>query len=267
MVMAAPTAALADAFPEAPSGEDAPMSDDGAPALEFEDQDLSGAVFWGVRLRDAMFRDVDFTGTRTHHVFLTDVQFDGFVDRLVVNGVDVTEYVNANDPWQPLRGMLQPTDAAGVRAGWAETERVWAETLAEAAALTDQQRRTRVNDEWSFIETLRHVVFAIDKWFTAPLTEGTFHAIGLPNRGSVDFPWPGLDLTADPSYEEVLAVRGRQSAAIERALTALSDDDLARQVEVLENGTVTVLDCWHVVLEEPFEHRRYALRDLAVVRG
>jgi len=39
----------------------------------------------------------------------------GFVERLIVNGVDVTDDVNANDPWQPLRGMLGPTNADALR--------------------------------------------------------------------------------------------------------------------------------------------------------
>ena len=36
-------------------------------------------------------------------------------------------------------------------------------------------------------------------------------------------------------------------------------------VEVLENGTVPTVMCFHVVLEEEFEHLRYALRDLATL--
>ncbi|MFP5488005.1 MAG: DinB family protein [Acidimicrobiia bacterium] len=230
---------------------------------EFEDQDLRGAVFWGVDLRDALFRDVDFSGTRSQHVILHDVELDGFVDRLVVNGVDVTEHVRAHDPWQPLRGMLRPTTVDEVRAAWSEVERVWADTIQRAWTLPADRRRERVDDEWSFVETLRHLVFAIDKWFTLPLAGGTFDAIGMPNSGSVDFPWPGLEPTADPTDDEALAAWRRRTQAIRRALDDLTDADLGREVDVLENGTVTVLDCWHTVLEEHFEHRRYALRDLA----
>ena len=230
---------------------------------EFENQDLSGAVFWGVRLRDATFRDIDFTGTRTHHVFMDDVEIDGFIDGLIINGVDVTHYVNANDPWQPLRGMLRPHDADSVRAGWAEIERVWQHTLDHASAFSSEQRNASVDGEFSFVETLRHLVFTTDKWFTVPITGGAFDAMGIPNRGSADFPWPGIQVDADPSYEQVLAVRSRQANAIRGVAETLTNDDLTRQVEVPENGTVTVLDCWHTVFEEEFEHRRYALRDLA----
>lgn len=229
---------------------------------EFEDQDLTGAVFWGVLLRNAMFRDVDFTGTRTHHVLLHDVEIDGFVDRLIVNGVDVTEYVNANDPWQPLRGMLRPTNADAVRSTWAEVRRAWGTTLADAATLTDAMLHERVDDEWSFAETLRHLVFVTDKWITVPFTGASFRPIGIPNRGSADHPWPGLDPGATPTYAEVLAERDAHAVAIEGAARDLTDSDLERVVEVPENGEATVLDCWHTLFEEEFEHRRYALRDL-----
>jgi hypothetical protein len=234
---------------------------------EFEDQDLRGAVFWGVDLRDALFRDVDFSGTRSQHVVLHDVELDGFVDRLVVNGVDVTDHVHANDPWRPLRGMLRPADTDGVRATWDEVERVWSDTIDRAQALPDGVRRERVDGEWSFVETLRHLVFAVDKWFTVPINGGSFEPIGIPNSGSADFPWPGLDPAADPTDTDVLAARQRQAVAIRRVLDDLTEVDLTRQVDVLENGTVIVLDCWHTVFEEHFEHRRYALRDLARLCG
>jgi uncharacterized damage-inducible protein DinB len=227
--------------------------------------DLSEAVFWGADLSRSRFRDVNFTGAAMKNVWLIDVDIDGLVDRLVINGVDVTDYVNANDPWQPLRGMLRPTTVAQARAAWAELERAWAETLADASRLTDEQRRQPVDGEWSFQQTLRHLVFAIDKWFTVPIDGGQLAAIGMPNSGSVDYGWPGIDRDADPSYDEVLAVRADRSRRFGELLERLSDDELHRDVEVMENGTVPLIECICTVLEEEFEHRRYAMRDLATL--
>jgi uncharacterized damage-inducible protein DinB len=231
-------------------------------AEEFEG-DLSESVFWGVDLQRAMFRDVNFTGVTMKSVWLVDVQIDGLVDRLVINGVDVTEFVHAHDPWQPLRGMLRPTDTAGLRATSLELGRVWDETIDEARALSDEQRRRSVDGEWSFVETLRHLVFAIDKWFTVPLAGGTFSPIGLANKGSADFPWPGLDPTSDPSFDEVLAIRADRWARFGAYLDAVTRSDLDRQIDVMENGTVPLIECLYTVFEEEFEHRRYAMRDLA----
>lgn len=231
---------------------------------EFEG-DLTGAVFWGADLRRAHFRDVRLDGTRMKRAWLVDVDIDGMVDRLVINGVDVTGYVNAHDPCQPLRGMLNPADRAGLVATADAMEAAWATTIAEAMPLGEATLRTSVDGEWSFVDTLRHLVFGIDKWFTAPISGGSFHPMGLPNRGSAGFGWPGVDPSADPTLAEVLAARAGRWEGFRRALDTVTEADLARTVEVLENGPVPLLDCLHVVFEEAFEHRRYALRDLATL--
>ena len=51
-------------------------------AEEFEFRDLSGAVFWGVNLERATFRDVDLTGVRVSHARLADVVIDAEIERL-----------------------------------------------------------------------------------------------------------------------------------------------------------------------------------------
>jgi hypothetical protein len=159
-------------------------------AEEFEDRDLSDSVFWGVDLRRATFRDVNLSGVSISHALLDGVDIDAKIDRLVINGVDVTDYVNERDRWYPLRAMVRPADPEGARAAWTALEQTWAATIARADRLTDAQRHERVDGEWSFVETLRHLLFAMDKWFTAPILGEGFHPIGIPNSGSIDFPWP-----------------------------------------------------------------------------
>lgn len=232
-------------------------------AEEFEGQDLSESVFWGVDLTKATLRDVNLTGARMKNVWLVDVDIDGLIDRLVVNGVDITAYVNEHDPWYPLRGMLRPTDVAGLRAALDALGAAWAATINRARALTDAQLHESVGGEWSFVQTQQHLVFGVDKWFNAPLLgQTTFHAIGLPNTGSRDFGWPGLDLDTRPSLDQVLAVRDEQAAQLRAYIDGVSADEFTRDVEVLENGTVTLIECLYTVFEESFEHHRYAVRDL-----
>lgn len=232
-------------------------------AEEFEGQDLSEAVFWGVDLTKATLRDVNLTGARMKNVWLVDVDIDGLIDRLVVNGVDVTGYVNEHDPWYPLRGMLRPTDIVGLRAALDALDAAWAATINRARVLSDAQLHESVGGEWSFVQTQQHLVFGVDKWFTAPLLgETTFHALGLPNTGSRDFGWPGLDLDARPSLDEVLAVRDEQASQLRAYVAGISEDAFASEVEVLENGTVPLIECLYTVFEESFEHHRYAVRDL-----
>lgn len=233
---------------------------------EFEGRDLSDAVFWGVDLSRATFRDVLLKQVRVSHAMLIDVDIDAFVDRVVINGVDVTQHVNEGDPWYPLRAMLRPDDPAAMRETWRELERVWAETIRRARRLTDAQVHESVNGEWSFVATLRHLVFAMDKWFTVPiLGEPTFHPFCLTNKGSAGLEWPGLDRNANPSLDEVVAVRDQRAASFGRFLETLSADDLDREVTVLENGAEPIKECVYTVFEEEFQHNRYATRDLAII--
>ena len=143
---------------------------------EFEG-DLAGAVFWGADLSGARFRDVNLTDAKISHAWLVNVDIDALVDKVVINGVDVTAYVNERDPWFPLRAMLRPSNPEGMRATWAALEDEWAKTITRAQALPEGTLHESVNDEWSFVQTLRHLVFAMDKWFTAPILGERFHRL------------------------------------------------------------------------------------------
>jgi len=185
----------------------------------------------------------------------------------VVNGVDVTAFVNEHDPWYPLRTVLAASDPDDLRAGWALLREAWAATIAKAARLADDDLHASVDGEWSFVQTLRHLVMAMDKWVTVPILAGRFHAIGLPNTGSLDFPFPGVDLDAAPTLAEVLEVRAEQAARLAELLDAITAEDLERSVDVLENGPHAQRDCIATVFEEEFWHLRYAGRDLATISG
>ena len=230
---------------------------------DFEGVDLRGAQFREVDLTDARVEGANLTNVKMSDVWLVNVDIDGMFNGVRINGVDVTSYVNERDPWYPLRAMLRPDDPDGMRKAWRALEQAWATTIERARRRTEVQRNESVGGEWSFVETLRHLVFAMDKWFTAPIRGAGFHPIGLPNTGSTDFGWPGLDRDADPTFDEVLAVRAERAARLRDYLDRVTPADLARQVDVLENGPNPVSECLHTVFEEEFEHNRYAARDLA----
>src|SRR5579862_244247 len=85
----------------------------------FKDQDLT----------DAEFRECDLTRARLIGVVMQDAVIDGLVSNLVVNGVEVTSYVEAElDRRHPVRLLIRSADPADlqeasrqVRAGWAAT--------------------------------------------------------------------------------------------------------------------------------------------------
>ena len=225
--------------------------------------DLTAAVFWGADLRGARFRDVNLTDVTISHAWLVDVEIDAFIDRVVVNGVDVTAFVNEHDPWYPLRSVLRVADPESMRTGWAALREAWAATVARAQRLPEEDLHESVDGEWSFVQTLRHLVFAMDKWVSAPILGRPFQPFGLPHSGPIEFPWPDLDREAAPSMSEVLAARADQAVSFGDYLGAVTTDDLTRSVDVLENGPHLARDCISTVFEEEFWHHRYAERDLA----
>ncbi len=234
---------------------------------EFEG-DLTEAVFWGADLTGARFRDVRLNDVKISHAWLANVDIDAYVDNMVINGVDVTEYVNERDPWYPLRTVLQlPSTPEEMRAAWALLDAEWDKTIARAQELPEDKLHESVNGEFSFVETLRHLIFAMDKWFTAPVLGESFHPIGLPNSGSVDFPWPRLDYNLKPTVAEALLVYTNREARFEDFLASVTQADFKRTVDVLENGEHPLQPCLHTVIEEGFWHNRYALRDLALLES
>ena len=168
---------------------------------------------------------------------------------------------------QLAESMLMPADPADMRAVFELLEAEWAITHAAAAALPEATRHQQVNGEWSYVETLRHLVFAIDKWFTAPVLGEAFSPIGMSNRGSVDFPWPNVDLSIVTTSDEALAVFTDRMNSVRRFLATVQAGELDRSIDVLENGPHTLADCIYTVLEEGFWHLVYARRDLAQLAG
>jgi hypothetical protein len=142
---------------------------------DFTRKNLTGSRFEDVYLTDARFRSVDLTNARFHLVDLTgamirgaalvDVEISGETQNLRVNGVDVVPLVEAElNRRYPDRVKMRPTDADGFRAAWDILERLWQRTVERARGMDPELLHERVDEEWSFIETLRHLVFATDAW-------------------------------------------------------------------------------------------------------
>jgi hypothetical protein len=79
----------------------------------------------------------------------------------------------------------------------------------------------------------------------------------------------GLDQAADPSLDEVLAVRHEQAAELEQWLATVTDADLSAAAPVPAGpgwppyaAGKSVLECLKVVLNEEREHHGFCVRDL-----
>lgn len=228
----------------------------------FEDQDLT----------DAEFRECDLTRARLIGVVMQDAVIDGLISNLVVNGVEVTSYVEAElDRRHPVRLLMRSADLADLRDAHRRLRADWATTIERLRTMPVGSEHRRVADEWSAVETLRHLVFVHDSWFRRCCLGSTqpFTGIGLASEFVPDQEEQGLDRSAAPGLDEVLAVRDDQAAELEHWLTTRTAVELTQAAPVpagpgwpsYARGK-TVLECLHVVLNEEWEHHRFCVRDL-----
>lgn len=250
-------------------------------ATEYTGTDGHGfrdARFTAVDLTGATFRDCDFRHVKIADSWLTDVNFSGLIEHFFVNDVDVAPLVEAElDRRNPERALVRQMQSAGdYRATWAALEQLWSDTVARARALPESMVHERVDDEWSFVETLRHLVFATDAWaFRTVLDEPMpFDRLGLPHTAypRQDAIALGVEPDARPTLDEVVALRTGRMARVRTIVDSLTETELERTclrppAPGYPDEPRTVGRCLRVVMDEECEHRRYANRDLAVLEA
>lgn len=241
---------------------------------EFVKQDLSGARFEQVDFSGAWFRNVYFVGATLRGAWLEDVDIDGELRNVRINGVDIGPLVEAElDRRQPERRKLDPADADGFREGWAIVERSWPATIDRARRLPEELLHERVLDEYSFIETLRHLVFATDAWVRRAILNQPepFSPLGLPHDEMEPDPSVPNDRDARPSLGEMLALRADRMQTVHDVIATLTDDVLAGDTDPVAPpgyppaGSYPVRRCLRAILNEEWQHRLFAERDLAVL--
>jgi hypothetical protein len=233
--------------------------------VEHTDADLSGSRFWRVDLSGSRWHGVVLENVKITDAWVRDVDISGDVRRLIVNEVDVTDLVREElDKRHPERRMLAATDAEGLRAAWARIEERASATVARARALPPAALDESVDGEFTYLQTLRHLVMATDRWLTGPVfgDPNPFHPLGYPAEDPEAGRALGLDIDATPSLDEVLELRQERLARVAELLRDASPADLARAVDSPNGGPTSVMGCLHVVLREEWEHDRYANRDL-----
>jgi hypothetical protein len=228
----------------------------------FVEQDLTGAEF----------RECVMSNTRLIGVVMQDAVIDGLVTHLIVNGVEVTGYVEQElDRRHPVRLLIRSDDPAELRQGWQELRADWATTVERLRGMAKGSEHRRVDDEWSPVETLRHLVFVHDSWFRRCVLGSTakFNAVGLASDFVPDQEEQGLDLAAEPSLAEVLAVRDEQAAELEAWLESVTADQLQQPAPVPDGPGWppyargrSVVECLRTVLDEEWAHHGFCVRDL-----
>ncbi len=238
---------------------------------EFRTVDLTGARFRHVDLSAVVMRGVDLSGVVMRGVEMVDTDVYGEIENVTINGVDIAPLVNAElNRRYPDRANMRPTDPAGFREAWDVVERLWNDTVERARRLDPDLLHQSVGGEWSFIETLRHLVFATDSWIRRAILGDP------PPWDPLDLPWdemsdtPGVprDRDARPSLHTVLELRRDRMATVREVVEGLTDESLRGDTEPVEGPgwpeprSYPVRECLLIILNEEWEHRLYAERDL-----
>ena len=227
-------------------------------------------------LRGAEFRECDLTGARLIGVVMQDAVIDGLITNLVVNGVEVTEYVEAElDRRHPVRVLIRSEEPADLREASRQLHAGWAATIERIRRTPGIERRS-VNDEWSAVQTMRHLVFVHDSWFRRCVLGSTvlFTPMGLGIEAIPGREEQGLDPSADPSLDEVLAVRAEQAAELSGWLATVTPEQLAEPAPIPDNDMWppyargrSVRQCLGTVLNENVEHHLFCVRDLDLIES
>lgn len=233
---------------------------------------FEGATVIRRNFRGATFRSCDLSGVTMRSVDVGGLDIDShdlFFGRLVVNGVDVVPFVEAELNRQfPGRELQQATTPEGLREAWTAVQSAWATTLASTPPTMFD---AHVDDEWSLAQTLRHLVLATDAWLRGGIMriEQPFHEIGLIFAGAADM---GFDMsifrTDVPTFDEILDVRRDRQRMVTEFLATVTPELLAEERDNPWGGDdwhPSVGDCLRVVLEEEWAHLRYVRRDLALL--
>ena len=233
--------------------------------------EFRGAQFVDIDMSGSVFREVDLSEAQMHGVLLVGANIDGAIKGLRVNGVEVAPLIDAElNRLHPERLKLRPSTVEGLREAVETVAAFWATTIAAVGSRPAADLDRSVNGEWSFVETLRHLIFVTDYWFRKAVKGEAepFHPLGLPASFMA---MDGLDLAARPTLETVVAVREARFAELREYAAAVSPADLDHERPTSPDqswpppGSRTPLSCLHVILNEEWTHRQFALRDLAVI--
>ncbi len=241
-------------------------------------EEFRGARFDVADLRGARFTDCDLTGVTIRDGWLVNVSISGHLSHVTVNGVDVGDFVSAElDRRHPERVQFRALRTADdFHAMWDTIERLWADAAERAGRLPAAALAEQVGEEWSFEQTLRHLVFITDAWASRTVLDEPmpYHPLGLPQSWypAADAAALGIDPTAQPSYAEILAARADRMAVMRRIVAGLTDDGLGRPCRRspapgYPDEELAVANCVSVVMDEEIEHYRFAIRDLAVLKA
>ena len=166
------------------------------------------------------------------------------------------------------RESLFGDEPESLATAWQNVGGLWDATIERARPLPPADLDEQVDGEWSFLETLRHLVFVTDVWVRDVIQEwpAPHHAWGMPPHFVADAAAGlGLDIDARPSLDDVLAVKRERDEQTRRVIAGLTKEELMRTCAP-RGGQFLVVGAVQAVVYETWAHLQYATRDLDLLR-
>ena len=230
--------------------------------------DLSGRDIGRINLVGSRVRGLWLANAKVTGAWMENADVWGDFEGLRMNGVEVAPLIDAElKKRHPILARNDSRSADALRGGVEEVYALWDDLERRVAALDESQLHERVDDEWSFVETMRHLIYATDCWFRRGVLDEPqpFHALGVTHSEAHGLV-PGIDLDATPTYADVIAARRENQAAIRDCAATLTDESVNETRMPTgpghPEGPVRVGDAFWVVVNEEFWHSTYAARDL-----
>lgn len=158
-----------------------------------------------------------------------------------------------------------PTDAEEAQRYAVDVRERLEATITRASALTEDERHRRVNDEWSTVESLRHLVMVVDAWLGKIIKgeDDPFHPIGLPPHFAPRvLPGSSIDPDASPSFDEACEVLRGRLTTLDSYLNGLTPDELDREIGTHAKSVGGGLG---VIFDELIFHNGFMNRDMDII--
>jgi hypothetical protein len=158
-----------------------------------------------------------------------------------------------------------PADVEAARSSVVLATEALEKTIARASSFSADELTHRVDDEWSTVESLQHVVFVVDLWLGKVINgeDDPFHPIGLPPHfvGRV-FPGSSIDADASPTFEEAREVMRERLATLRSFVEGVNAEALNREIGTHAKNVAGGLG---VVFDELTYHDGFINRDLTKI--
>ncbi len=221
-------------------------------------------------------RNVDFSNAKIVGANMLKASFEGEIFGLKINGIEVAPLIHREmERLYPERTELFTTTPEGMKHAYDIVFGQLDATFARARRLNEEQRNERVDGEWSVVETIRHLVFAVDSWILRVVLgqDDPYDPIGLPFTEMRPTPGVTCDPEARPTFDKAVAVWKGRERIIRDVVDALTPEELERRIVASGDGypppgheTQVIGPLW-TILEESWWHNRFMNRDMDAIEA